>query len=48
KFRQRFVPVINHIAQREGIILDEDTLEFFKENQMYLDNLACCDVNCDC
>ncbi|MHC5879384.1 NAD(P)/FAD-dependent oxidoreductase, partial [Streptococcus pyogenes] len=39
KFRQRFVPIILDIAAREGWNLDPQEIQFFKENQMCLDNL---------
>lgn len=48
KFRQRFVPIILDIAAREGWNLDPQEIQFFKENQMCLDNLDCCSVECDC
>ncbi|MGT2721570.1 NAD(P)/FAD-dependent oxidoreductase [Streptococcus porcinus] len=48
KFRQRFLPIICEIAKREKINLDEDSLSLYKENQMFLTDLDCCDVNCDC
>ncbi|MDO4774219.1 MAG: NAD(P)-binding domain-containing protein [Aerococcaceae bacterium] len=48
KFRQRFAYIIHQIAQREGWEVSEDALSFYKMNQMYLDDLACCAVECDC
>ncbi|MGT2911187.1 NAD(P)/FAD-dependent oxidoreductase [Streptococcus cameli] len=48
KFRQRFAPIIAHIAERENWELDPEELDFFKQNQMYLDDLSCCAVSCDC
>lgn len=48
KFRQRFLPVIATIAERENWKLDEDEINFFKQNQLFLDDLSCCDVVCDC
>ncbi|MEM1385771.1 MAG: NAD(P)/FAD-dependent oxidoreductase [Pseudomonadota bacterium] len=41
KFRQRFAVVANAIAER----MDADTslLQFYRENNMYLDDLSCCD-----
>lgn len=48
KFRQRFVPIILDIAAREGWDLNPQEIQFFKENQMCLDNLDCCSVECDC
>lgn len=48
KFRQRFAYIIHQIAQREGWEVSEEALAFYKMNQMYLDNLDCCAVACDC
>ncbi|MGT2887609.1 NAD(P)-binding domain-containing protein [Streptococcus didelphis] len=48
KFRQRFLPLIMEIAKREKRELDPDTIAYFKANQMLLDDLSCCQVNCDC
>lgn len=48
KFRQRFLPVIAEIAKRESWTLNPEEVAFFKANQMYLDDLTCCQVNCDC
>ncbi|MGT2769254.1 NAD(P)/FAD-dependent oxidoreductase [Streptococcus ictaluri] len=48
KFRQRFLPIIAEIAKRDKWTLDSEEIDFFKANQMYLDNLDCCDVTYDC
>lgn len=48
KFRQRFAPIIREIAQREKLPIDKHGLAFYQANQMYLDDLSCCQVNCDC
>ncbi len=48
KFRQRFAPIIREIAQREKLPIDKHGLAFYQTNQMYLDDLSCCQVNCDC
>jgi hypothetical protein len=44
KFRQRFAVVAHQIAQR----LDVDTqpLEELRRNNLYLDDLGCCDEGC--
>jgi putative flavoprotein involved in K+ transport len=47
KFRQRFGIIANHIALQ----FDKDTSEaikFYKENQMFLDDLSCCQTDCIC
>ncbi len=47
KFRQRFAVVGRAIAGRLG--MDTDPLEAYRLNNMYLDDLACCDIeNCRC
>ncbi len=48
KFRQRFMYVISKIAEREGIVLDSEVVENYRKNQMYLTDLSCCSVDCDC
>lgn len=48
KFRQRFVPLICEIAKRENIRIDQEILTWFKKNNMFLDDLECCHVRCDC
>jgi len=47
KFRQRFAVVARAIAGRLGI--DTDPLEPYRSNNMFLDDLSCCDQgNCVC
>lgn len=47
KFRQRFAVVGRAIAGRLGI--DTAPLEAYRANNMYLDDLSCCDIeNCRC
>ncbi len=41
KFRQRFAVVARAIAGRMGV--DTSYLEVYRDNNMYLDDLACCD-----
>ena len=41
KFRQRFAVVARAIAGRMGA--DTAYLELYRDNNMYLDDLACCD-----
>lgn len=43
KFRQRFAVVARAIAGRLGV--DEAPLEAYRANNMYLDDLACCDAD---
>jgi len=47
KFRQRFGVIANRIA----LYFDKDTSEaikYYKENQMFLDDLSCCQTDCIC
>ncbi|WP_265975585.1 NAD(P)/FAD-dependent oxidoreductase [Brucella intermedia] len=47
KFRQRFAVVARAIAGRLGA--DTDPLEAYRTNNMFLDDLSCCDIeNCRC
>lgn len=47
KFRQRFAVVGNAIAER--LDLDTSILQAYRRNNMYLDDLSCCDEeNCVC
>ncbi|MEO1317982.1 MAG: thioredoxin reductase-like protein, partial [Pseudomonadota bacterium] len=47
KFRQRFAVVARTIAGRMGA--DTGALQLYRENNMYLDDLACCeDDKCLC
>ncbi|MFN0093295.1 MAG: NAD(P)/FAD-dependent oxidoreductase [Dehalococcoidia bacterium] len=46
KFRQRFAVVAAEIGRRMG--LDLSYLEFFRKNQMWLDDLSCCTADCVC
>ena len=46
KFRQRFAVVANAIAKRLGI--DPEPLEKYRKKQMFLDDLSCCDEECEC
>ena len=43
KFRQRFAVVVRAIAGRMGV--DTSYLELYRDNNMYLDDLACCDAD---
>ena len=46
KFRQRFAVVGNAIAQRLGI--DTTTLEAYRREGLFLDDLSCCNNDCVC
>ncbi|MBW0768031.1 NAD(P)/FAD-dependent oxidoreductase [Mammaliicoccus lentus] len=48
KFRTRFAVLANLVCEREGIEANEDAIEFYKNNQMYLDDYSCCEVDCSC
>jgi putative flavoprotein involved in K+ transport len=48
KFRQRFAIVAEEIARRLGVEVDQDIIENYRRNQMYLQDLSCCEVKCEC
>ncbi|MBI5974855.1 NAD(P)/FAD-dependent oxidoreductase [Staphylococcus canis] len=48
KFRARFAVLAREIMEREGLPVDSSVIQTFKDNQMYLDDYNCCDVNCSC
>ncbi len=48
KFRQRFAPIITEIAKREGQTIKQEKLKDYVESNMYLEDLSCCDVSCEC
>ncbi len=50
KFRQRFAIVAERIAKKVGISKEiiEEVLEEYKHNNFYLEDLSCCDGECDC
>jgi hypothetical protein len=50
KYRQRFAIVAEKIAKRIGSPerLIEETIEEYKSNNFYLDDLSCCDNECSC
>ncbi|MFL2070859.1 NAD(P)/FAD-dependent oxidoreductase [Marinilactibacillus psychrotolerans] len=48
KYRQRFAFIANEIASREGISIDEAGLQLYKDYQMFLNDLSCCETDCAC
>jgi len=46
KFRMRFAVVAKEIATRLG--LDAEDLEQYRDKGMYLDDLSCCEDQCEC
>lgn len=48
KFRQRFAVVARTIIDRFHLPHNPDVFTDYKNNQMYLDDLSCCEVGCDC
>lgn len=48
KFRARFAVLAKIIADREGLSGNQNIVDRYKHNQMYLDDYECCDVNCSC
>jgi thioredoxin reductase len=47
KYRERFAIVANHIATSLGIDT-EKSVTFYKQKNMYLDDLSCCEDACTC
>lgn len=48
KFRQRFAVVAKEILNRSNITYPNEVFDIYRENNMYLDDLSCCEVNCEC
>ncbi|UWF56965.1 NAD(P)-binding domain-containing protein [Staphylococcus hyicus] len=48
KFRARFAVLAEIVMKREALPVDDATIESFKANNMYLDDYACCEVDCTC
>lgn len=48
KYRQRFAFIANEIATREGITINESELQLYKDYQMFLNDLSCCETDCAC
>lgn len=48
KFRQRFAVIAKTIADRMGIPVPDDLLEYYEKNQMRLIDLSCCGQECTC
>jgi putative flavoprotein involved in K+ transport len=48
KFRQRFAVVAKQLVDRFGLPHDETVFTHYADNQMYLKDLSCCEVKCEC
>jgi len=48
KFRQRFAVVAKEILNCSNITYPNEVFDIYRENNMYLDDLSCCEVNCEC
>ncbi|MDY4646532.1 MAG: NAD(P)/FAD-dependent oxidoreductase [Aerococcus suis] len=48
KFRQRFLPIIETIAQREKYPLNPKIISWYQQNAMAMNELDPCCVNCHC
>ncbi|MGG3574593.1 NAD(P)/FAD-dependent oxidoreductase [Bacillus gobiensis] len=48
KFRQRFAVVAKEVITRLGLDCDEKVFDNYRRNQMFLDDLSCCGVECEC
>lgn len=48
KFRQRFAVVAKEILNRNNVNYSNEVFDIYRDNNMYLDDLSCCEVNCEC
>ncbi|MGP3609151.1 NAD(P)/FAD-dependent oxidoreductase [Anoxybacteroides rupiense] len=48
KFRQRFAVVAKQLVDRFRLSHDEEIFTHYANNQMYLTDLSCCEVKCEC
>lgn len=48
KFRARYAVIINCLFNKWDLSLDESVMDDYKDNQMYIDDLSCCEVDCEC
>jgi len=48
KFRQRFAVIAEHLLEKRKFSIDEKVLTEYRENQMFLTDLSCCEVQCEC
>ncbi|MBO8176335.1 MAG: NAD(P)-binding domain-containing protein [Bacillus sp. (in: Bacteria)] len=48
KFRQRFAVVAKKLVDRYQLPHEEEVFTLYANNQMYLTDLSCCEVKCDC
>ncbi|ARJ50776.1 NAD(P)/FAD-dependent oxidoreductase [Staphylococcus lutrae] len=48
KFRARFAVLTRAVMEREQLTVDTACIERYRDNQMYLDDYRCCEVDCSC
>ncbi|MCM3760806.1 NAD(P)-binding domain-containing protein [Alkalihalobacillus oceani] len=48
KFRARYAAIVKQLFRRWGYDLKEEVIAEYEDNQMLLEDLACCEVNCEC
>ncbi|MFP7334924.1 NAD(P)/FAD-dependent oxidoreductase [Shouchella clausii] len=48
KFRARFAVIIKHLLTKWGEQIDDDVMSEYRDNQMLLEDLSCCEVDCEC
>jgi len=48
KFRQRFAIVAKEIVERFNLDHNSRIFNYYKQHQMLLDDLTCCEVECEC
>lgn len=48
KFRQRFAVIAKELCERFDLEYNEKIFDNYRQNQMFLDDLSCCEVSCEC
>ncbi|WP_059103477.1 NAD(P)/FAD-dependent oxidoreductase [Shouchella shacheensis] len=48
KFRQRFAVIVRQLFERWGLPIDNEVLSDYRDNQMLMEDLSCCEVLCEC
>ncbi|GKU80653.1 NAD(P)/FAD-dependent oxidoreductase [Niallia sp. NCCP-28] len=48
KFRQRFAVIAKEILDRSNINYSNEVFDVYRQNNMFLEDLSCCEVNCEC
>ncbi|MGG4467945.1 NAD(P)/FAD-dependent oxidoreductase [Niallia sp. Man26] len=48
KFRQRFAVIVKEILDRTNFQYPTEIFDLYRKNNLFLDDLSCCEVNCEC